>query len=249
VPLLRKNTFDSAIWTSVHYEYPTLPSSFEAGEVMLDIGCHTGAVCHVAARRGATVVGYEANHENYALAVINLQGLPSVTVRHAAVWRSDSTTSDPLIFTPSADPRNTGGGSVVFETAEDHWSARPAEDTEPGAPSRALSIHEVDAVALDDILVGLGSVRYCKLDVEGAEFPILLTATRLDLVTAIGGEYHEFSDEQMACLAPGARVGDERYSADLLRRCLMKAGFDDVRSSPACLGRGSFAARRVAAAR
>src|SRR5262245_18137295 len=213
---------------------------------MLDIGCHTGAVCHLAARRGATVVGYEANHENYALAVINLQGLPSVTVRHAAVWRSDIATSDPLLFTPSADPHNTGGGSVVFATAE---GACPAEDAEPGAPSRALSSHEVDTVALDDILLELGSVRYFKVDVEGAEFPILLTATRLDLVTAIGGEYHEFTDDQMACLTPGARVGDERYSADLLHRCLMKAGFDDVRSSPTHLGLGQFAARRVAAAR
>src|SRR5262245_41555491 len=105
---------------------------------MLDIGCHTGAVCHLAARRGATVVGYEANRQHYALAVISRQGLPSVTVRHAAIWRSDVATSDPLLFTPSVDARNTGGGSVVFATAEDHWTARPAEDGEPGAPRTAL---------------------------------------------------------------------------------------------------------------
>jgi FkbM family methyltransferase len=245
-PLLRKNTFDALIWTSVQHEYPTLPWSFEPGEVMLDIGCHTGAVCHTAARRGATVVGYEASHENYALAVINLQGLPSVTVHHAAIWRSDIPTSDPLVFTPNADPHNTGGGSVVFATAEDAWRARPAANAEPRP---ALSSHEVHAAALDDILVELGSVRYCKLDVEGAEFPILLTATRLDLVTAIGGEYHEFTDEQMARLAPGARVGDERYSPDLLRRCLITAGFDDVRFWPGSPGLGYFAARRVAAGR
>ena len=246
--LMRKGTFDAAIWAAIEHEYPTLPTSFAPGEIVLDLGCHTGAVCQLAAERGATVVGYEANRENYSLAVINLQGVPSITLHNAAVWRSDVAPTR-LLFTPSADSGNTGGGSVAFATLEDHWATRPTEGAEPAPPDMALSSHGVDTVALDDILVALGPVRFLKLDVEGAEFPILLTATRLDLVTALAGEYHELTDEGMARLTPAACVGDRRYTADLLRERLTHVGFDAVRFVPGPFGRGQFAARRAADSR
>jgi FkbM family methyltransferase len=249
VPLQRPGTFDAAIWTGVEREYPTLPRSFQPGEIVLDVGCHTGAVCALAARRGATVFGYEANRENYALAVINLHDVPSVTLHHAAVWRSDEAAPRRLTFTPSADSGNTGGGSVLFMSSDDHWAVHPAENADPAPPGWSLSTHEVETVPLDDVLADLGPVRFLKLDVEGAEFPILLTASRLDLVSVIAGEYHELTDDGMARLAPGARVGDRRYSAALLRECLAGAGFDDMRFVPDRLGRGHFTARRAAAGR
>jgi SAM-dependent methyltransferase len=111
--LLRKGTFDAAICASIEHEYPTLPASFAPGEIVLDLGCHTGAVCQLAAEREATVVGYEASRKNYSLAVTNLHNVPSITLHHAAVRRSD-VASTRLLFTPSADGGNTGGGSVVF---------------------------------------------------------------------------------------------------------------------------------------
>jgi FkbM family methyltransferase len=249
VAILRRGTFDASIWSSVDRDYPALPASFEPGELLLDVGCHTGAVCQLAADRGATVVGYEANFENYALATINLHGLASVSLHHAAVWRSDVTDPGRLVFTPSADPCNTGGGSVLFATVEDHWATDPAEGADRAPPGAALSSHEIEAVAIDEILVGLGPVHFLKLDAEGAEFPILLTATRLDMVTTIGGEYHELTEAGMASLAPCARVGDERYTADLLGRCLAEAGFDEVKFVPDVAGRGFFTARRVTGGR
>jgi FkbM family methyltransferase len=246
--LLRRGTYDEAIWNSVHFEYPTVPTSFDAGDIVLDVGCHTGAFCDLAARRGATVVGYEANRENHALAVINLHELASVTLHHAAVWRSDVSPGR-LTFTPSVDTANTGGGSVLFDTQEDHWAARPAEHPDPAPPDMALSTHDVSTVPLDDILVDLGAVRFLKIDVEGAEFPILLTATELGRVGAIAGEYHELADRDMTALSPGARVGDERYSADLLRRRLDDAGFEKVTFVPDRYGRGFFSAERPTGSR
>src|SRR5262245_25935504 len=49
--LLRKGSWDAAIWTSVWRDYPSLPRSFADGEVLLDVGCHTGAVSELGARR------------------------------------------------------------------------------------------------------------------------------------------------------------------------------------------------------
>jgi FkbM family methyltransferase len=241
--LLRDGTFDEVIWESVHLEYPTLPESFAPGEVVLDVGCHTGALCDLAAERGATVVGYEANRENFELARFNLARHRSVTLHHAAIWRSDVAQTG-LLFTPHVDTANTGGGSVLFASPSDHWAARPSEGSEPAPADVALSSHAVEAIPLDRVLLELGRVRFLKLDVEGAEFPILLTATRLDLVAAIAGEYHELTDSAMAALSPSARVGHERYTPDLLRRCLEAAGFD-TSFVPDRNGRGFFSGERV----
>jgi FkbM family methyltransferase len=243
VVLLRDGTYDAAIWYSVHEDYPTLPHSFAPGDVVLDVGSHTGAFCDLAASRGATVIGYEANRENHALATINLVGRPSVTLHQAAVWRSDVDEAN-LLFTPNADSDNTGGGSVLFTTACDHWQARPPERAPGASAEEPLSTHTVPAVALDAVLRGLGRVRFLKIDVEGAEFPILLTAARLDLVDAIGGEYHAFTDAQMGVLAPSARVGQERYTADLLQHHLEHAGFS-VTIVPSVERHGLFHAERV----
>jgi hypothetical protein len=141
------------------------------------------------------------------------------------VWRSDLSGPSQLLFSPSADSANTGGGSVLYGSPEEHWSARPSEGYEPAPPDTVLSSHLVNTVGLDRVLSRLGPVRVLKLDVEGAEFPILLTAERLDLVDTIVGEYHEFTEAQMNALTPGARVGDELYSADLLRRRLEATGY------------------------
>ncbi|MCU1449409.1 MAG: methyltransferase, FkbM family [Acidimicrobiales bacterium] len=243
--LLRGGTYDAAIWHAVHDDYPTLPGALTPDDVVLDIGSHTGAFCDLAASRGATVVGYEANRENHALASINLAGRSSVTLHQAAVWRSDVDDTD-LLFTPNADGENTGGGSVLFTTAGDHWQVRPAEGAPEDSADAPLSTHTVPAVALDVVLRGLGRVRFLKIDAEGAEFPILLTATRLDLVEAIGGEYHAFTDAQMDALAPPARVGRERYTVDLLRRCLEAAGFAVVvRPDHDGAWKGLFSAERL----
>jgi FkbM family methyltransferase len=242
VHLSRDGTFDDVIWESAHLEYP-MPESFAPGEIVLDVGCHTGAVCALAATRGATVVGYEANRENHALAQFNLARYPSVTLRLAAIWRSDVAEPTQLLFTRHADAANTGGGSVLFASDHDHWEARPTEEA-PGTDEPALSSHLVDAVPLDRVLDELGPVRFLKMDVEGAEFPILLTATRLDLVATIAGEYHEFTDDAMTRLSTSARVGHERYTPQLLRQRLDEAGFES-RFVPERSGRGFFTAQRL----
>jgi len=241
--LLRRGTWDAGIWSSILREYPTLPVAFEPGDIVLDAGCHTGAVCFFAAQRGATVVGYEASRENYAIAVLNLREFKSVSLHQAALWRSDLPESASLVFTPCAERANTGGGSVLYSSVSDHGGVQPSDRAE-AVRKENLSTHAVEGVALDEVLEEIGPVRVLKLDVEGAEFPILLTARRLDLVKEMVGEYHEFSDSAMANLAPAARVGDERYTGALLSRHLNDSGFH-VTLVPVCEGRGHFSAERL----
>ena len=241
-PLVRPGTWDAAIHAGVRHEYPGLPDAFAPGEVVLDIGCHTGAFCLLAAERGARVIGYEANRENHALAAINTARLPSVAIRFGAVWRSDQTDPHDVRFTPSAAGANTGGGSVLFDSVEDHWAAVPERG--PDAEPPTLASHLVPTVGLDSVLAETGPVRFLKIDAEGSEFPILLTSRRLDLVEAIGGEYHELTDAEMARLAAEARVGDATYRVDLLRGTLEAAGFVVAVRPDASGRRGLFSAER-----
>jgi FkbM family methyltransferase len=225
VTYYRRDTYDASILHSVEGEYASLPDSLTREDTVLDIGSHIGAFCRLAADRGARVVGYEANRENHALANLNLMHRESVSLHQAAVWRSDQPGSS-LLFTPSAAPDNTGGGSVLFQSEDEHWQTIPLSTTVEIPAEMRLSTHAVPTVALDVVLREIGPVRFMKIDVEGAEFPILLTATELRNISVIAGEFHAFTEPQMKRLAPEALVGQEPYTGDLLCRHLNAVGFD-----------------------
>jgi FkbM family methyltransferase len=242
VTYCRRDTYDASILHSVEFEYPSLPDSLNRDDIVLDIGSHIGAFCLLAADRGATVMGYEANKENHALANLNLMHRESVSLHQAAVWRSDQAGSS-LLFTPSAAPDNTGGGSVLFRSSDEHWKTIPLDALVEIPLEMRLSTHSVPTVALDAVLRDVGAVRFLKIDVEGAEFPILLTATELRHVSHIAGEFHAFTEAQMERLAPEAVVGQERYTGDLLCRYLESVGFE-VAITGTFESRGLFEASR-----
>jgi hypothetical protein len=61
-----------------------------------------------------------------------------------------------------------------------------------------------------------------KIDCEGAEFPILLTSSRLDCIDRIVGEYHELRAE----LPRHVRVpGCEQFTVEILVEHLESFGF------------------------
>ncbi len=244
---LRRGTLDSSIWRTVLHEYAALPLRFEPGEVALDIGCHVGSFALFAAERGARVLAFEANRENYALACINTRDYEQVEIHLSAVWRSDRPSGE-LIFTPHPDGQNTGGGSVLFRHLDDHRAYLELGNLAAslGDPSHPilLTSHPVPSVGLDAILSDIDrEVRYLKIDVEGAEFPVLATATMLRRIETIGGEYHELNDAQMRRLPEEARVGEQLYDRRFLLALLEAAGFD-VDLHPTAPNQGLFVAQR-----
>lgn len=222
---LRRDTFDQAITDTVVVDYG-LPPRFRDGDVVLDLGCHIGAFAIRAANRGARVVGYEASRENYALARMNTAAFPGIEIRWAAVWRSDVDTGE-LQLTPSPDPVNTGGASVIFSdeaSYHEFLGQPPAEPSDGTPPGRPVS-HAVPTVSLDEILRELGRVRLLKIDVEGAELPIFLTSRELARIDEIVGEIHEMTPAQRKLVVPGARVGELPDDRENLRNCLAASGF------------------------
>jgi FkbM family methyltransferase len=194
---------------NTHNEY-RLPERFEGDDVIIDIGTHIGSFCYAALERGSNrVYGFEASPENFDRARQNLQSFGDrVQLRHQAVWRSDVKV-ERLDFWECA--ANNGGGQV--------WR-------DSGGPSIA-------AVAFDDLVReatdgGRTRVRLVKLDCEGSEYPILLTAKTLHLVDEIVGEFHEFGpdDEPHRDINALNRVpGHDRYTIKVLTQALVAAGF------------------------
>jgi len=177
---LRPGTNDGVIFEAVfnRNEY-RLPDRLRPNSVVIDIGAHAGIFSHLALVRGAgAVYAFEPEFGNFQQAQANLSKFGDrVDLRNLAVWRSDMNVAR-LPFTPSADMENAGGGSVVWETEG------------PGVTS--IPFDEIVALASNN---GQRRIDLLKIDCEGAEFPILLTSSRLGDIDRIVGEYHELKAE------------------------------------------------------
>jgi FkbM family methyltransferase len=200
----REGTPDRDIWLGVvnSNEY-RLPEAFAPGDIIVDIGMHIGSFCYAALMRGCrNVYGFEADRENFSLAVQNLKMFGDcVHPHHQAVWRSDRA-GDALFFAGYGS-NNTGGGTILYNTTGE----------------------KLDVIAFDEIIrevtnEGQKRIRMVKIDCEGSEYPILLTSRLLHLIDSIHGEYHN-------CPIPTvARIdGVERFSIAELTQHLEKAGF------------------------
>ncbi len=91
----------------------------------------------------------------------------------------------------------------------------------------------IESVPFDDVIEqvtegGRRRIRLLKIDCEGSEFPILLTATKLDRIDRIAGEFHEIGCARNPQTIPdGARVpGVDQFTVEVLAEALRRAGFD-----------------------
>jgi FkbM family methyltransferase len=203
---VRPGTNDDLIYMNVvtRNEY-RVPEDM-SGAVVIDVGMHVGAFGHLALTRGAAELhGFEPEVRNYSCAVQNLAPFGTrVHLDNRAVWRSD-VSSPALHFWRSTDDANAGGGTLIWDT---------------DGPL-------VEAVSFDDVVDtvsenGRRRVSLLKIDCEGAEFPILLTSSRLGLIDRIVGEYHELRAE----LPRHVRLpGYKQFTVEILAAHLETVGF------------------------
>lgn len=248
----RPDTLDEAIFNGVvcMNEY-RLPEQFQPDDIVIDIGAHIGSFAHATASRGCKhVYSVEPDAANIEIASENLRSYVSeghVRLVRAAAWRSD-VNDDFLLFDgyhpfPKSYAEmtgilNTGNGSVIWGVGE------PAEK-----------------VAFDDIVDLVTNdrrrrLRLLKLDCEGAEWPILMTSQRLDLVDEICGEFHEIGGQYLEISEDREQqqpifcdAGSAIFTVETLMAFLSEAGFAasyrrHKRPSGAVEGLGLFFARR-----
>jgi FkbM family methyltransferase len=226
----RDGTWDRQIWRNVDElnEY-RLPDRFGPADRVLDLGAHVGAFTYACLRRGAGhVTAYEADVANYDLLVHNIMKVcfaaHRASLHFAAVWRNDRP-ADFLTHGGYPNAFNTGGGGVVW----------------PAAGGRAVPAVPFDVAVVRALGPGGPPLRLVKLDIEGSEWPCLLTSRNLALVQALCGEYHALT----ADVPEHARVeGCAAFTPDALRDFLTQQGFRRVTTTPSDERLGRFWADR-----
>jgi FkbM family methyltransferase len=152
---IRQANMDAA-WDIIMNEHGYTP---KPGHFVLDIGAHHGYFALFCAMRGAAVVAYEPDSENFkqleqkALISKNSEA-PTIVAHEAGVW---SESGQRLLW---LDPENSGANSMVY----------PCSNT--SAMVSVVSLSEVINNSPWDCV---------KVDVEGAEAQIFLMAETKDL--------------------------------------------------------------------
>lgn len=169
----RPGTVDENVYNEVIRDNCYRVEQFPPGSVVIDVGAHVGCFSRLCAERGAaTVLAFELNAENAALAREHLAPFPQVTLTHKAVWKTSGRVNQSGMYrTADSALLNTGSSHVV-----------EAEGCHTG---------EIETVTLDEIMAPFAEVALVKLDCEGAEFEIV-PATDWSKVRRVVGEVHGY---------------------------------------------------------
>jgi len=176
--LYRPNTLDKMVlweqWGAKDYQTVTV----EEGDVVIEIGGHIGTstlnYSHLVGPRGV-VYSIEALPENFAILKKNIErnGITNVKAYNLAIVGDPATTH----ITLNANPYNSGGHSI-FEMSVD-----------------AEAKFDCPAMTLDAFVKreGIPRIDILQMDIEGAEFDILLNCDRelLASIREILFEYHD----------------------------------------------------------
>lgn len=144
---------------------------FKSGDIVIDIGAHIGAFSIECAIRGAKVLAFEPDPENFKILKKNIEvnGFENIiSVYDLAVSN----------FTGTAelykDSKNNGSHSLIKGCIDNGISGSL----------------KVETISLDDILLNYDSCKLIKLDCEGAEYGIL-QGSNLNKVEKITCELHD----------------------------------------------------------
>jgi FkbM family methyltransferase len=133
---------------------------------VIDAGAHVGLFSLIAAQRADRVVALEPDPINHDVLAINrrMNRADRIVIEHAALWSND--------------------GEMPFRTSWHSTGGSLGQDGELRVATRSL----------DSLIAEHGDVDLLKLDIEGAEFQVLPSASELGRVDRIVAELH-FRDE------------------------------------------------------
>ena len=128
--------------------------------IIVDVGLHLGEDAEYYARRGYTVIGYEANPDLCEIAAKKLEGL-DVEIKNAAV--SDTPDSEVTFFVNTKIPV---------------WSSLDRTLGERGSGAREITVKTIDLAK--DLAPVADKLHYVKIDIEGYDFVALSQLMSLD---------------------------------------------------------------------
>jgi len=169
---LRKKTTDKEVFFDTFYHgYHRSTVDIGASPVIIDMGSNIGLTIIDFAIQypGATIIGVEADFDNYSICKNNISDLPNCTITHAAVWKADT-----QVYCGGKD-------------AQSIFIQKNPDDTH---------FQKIRGVSINTLLTenSISQVDYLKMDIEGSEYPVLLDPSDknwLNNVKFISVEVHD----------------------------------------------------------
>ncbi len=162
------------------------------GGTVIDAGAHVGTFALVTSLAAGRVIALEPNPDNLRLlkANIELNGAANVEVHSEALWGSSDGQNLDLT-------RDSSGGMLT-------------------GGSEGL---RVKTTTLDELVDRFGPVEVLKLDIEGAEFPVVASASvdTLRMIDSIVGELHVFAVDDVEVAGFVEKLETAGFDVDIRR--------------------------------
>jgi len=192
----RKNTLDERIYRSVveGNEY-CLPDRFEETDVVIDCGLHIGCFSYACIRRGAKkIIAFEPMVETIYFAKRNLRKYYKIIQFNTkAIWYKNCNIT---LFIDQC-LTNSAGNTVIY-----------------GGGQR-----DIEAVSLDSVLERFEKIKFLKMDIEGAEFPVLMRSELLSKIQTLAVEFHIIDNKR--------NLADLDFSKEDVDKKLKNIGFKE----------------------
>ena len=189
--LCRGGTSDVAVLRTTFFnQYDVPPKLLPKNATILDLGSNVGyTIAHFKALYPSSrIIGVELDRDNYELCLKNVKKYSNCRMFNAAIWTED--------------------GSISYGGTDEQSYAVGGSGVEDKKTAISLSIPTLLA------LCKVTHIDYLKMDIEGAEIPILReNPDWLDIVDSMRIEVHE---------QPGKKLSD---SLEEIRRILTQRGF------------------------
>lgn len=166
---IRPHTSDAAVlWDTFHEQFHLPPIDLPPNPVVVDLGANVGyTAVHFAKRyAGATVVAVEMDIRNCEAARRHIEQVNGCRLVHAAVWSSN--------------------GNVGYDANQEAWGFHV--DAQPAGNSVVVAAKTMTTILAEN---DLKKVDYVKMDIEGAEWPVLSSGAEwLPQVRSLKVELH-----------------------------------------------------------
>ena len=167
---IRPHTTDAGLlWDTFFNQYHLPLTTLRPDAVIFDLGASVGytAVHFARLYPRATILAVELDERNFAAAKVHLEPIERCKLINAAVWSED--------------------GSVSYDSEEVEWGFRVDNDYKNTDATTAVAKTIATIMAENNV----ASVDFIMMDIEGAEWPVLSTATDwLDRVKMMKVELH-----------------------------------------------------------
>jgi FkbM family methyltransferase len=169
------------------HQFAAVLAQLKPGDIAIDLGANVGEFTVQMARTGARVYAFEPDPHAFAILRENTAALPNVTLIHAAAGTEDGTIQLYRATGFARDRNRKSKSSSVFA------------DKRNVSADNAVTVELCDFVAF---LQGLDApVRLIKIDIEGAEVPLLEAVLAAPVAARIGHVFVETHERGLPHLA------------------------------------------------